>query len=60
MYIAVSNDMSLPSTMEGSRYPVRLLFGGRTVAMMEGRKKNKTEEHEADKSSTCGVGKNIT
>jgi hypothetical protein len=60
MYIAVSNDMSLPSTMGGRRYPVLLLLGGRTVAIMEERKKNDTEKHEADKGFTCGVEKKIT
>jgi hypothetical protein len=39
MYMAVSNVISLPSTITGSRCPVLLRFGGRTVAMIVGGKK---------------------
>jgi hypothetical protein len=47
MYMAVSKAISLPLTIGGSRCPVLLLFGGRTVAMIVGGRKI-INRHEAD------------
>jgi len=52
--MAVSSEESLPSTIGASLWPVLLLFGGRTVAMMivGGEMEKNMRQQEADMSFT--------